>query len=90
VGIYNIGTGTPSTWNQLARSVFGAMKRDPQIEYIPMPTDLLGRYQDYTCADMHKFQSLYNKSHGKPYSFYSLSDGVKDCVQNYVEKDVRW
>ncbi len=90
MGIYNIGCGMPSTWNELAHAVFSALKVPPHIEYIPMPQDLIGRYQDYTCADMHKFQKSYQSVHGKPYQFISLKDGVLDCVQNYVAKELRW
>ncbi len=89
-GIYNAGSGVSSTWNQLADAVFAALNIPSNIEYIPMPQDLMGRYQDYTCADMHKFQRVYQDIHGEPYPFYPLREGVMDCVKNYVAKDIRW
>ena len=56
-GIYNIGRGEPTTWNQLAKAVFAALELPEKIQYIDMPEDLLGKYQNYTCADMSKYIS---------------------------------
>ena len=36
-GIFNIGAGKARNWNDLATTVFRAMDREPQIEYIDMP-----------------------------------------------------
>ena len=71
-GIYNVGRGEPSTWNDLAKAVFKALHKPVNIEYIPMPEDLLGKYQNYTCADMSKWKE-------KP-STYSLEEGVIDAL----------
>jgi ADP-L-glycero-D-manno-heptose 6-epimerase len=87
-GIYNIGMGKPSTWNQLARSIFQALDIPEQIEYIDMPKELVGQYQNYTAADMNK----YCKTHQVQESpiQYPLEHGVKDYVQNYLVKGKRW
>ena len=39
-GIFNIGSGHPHTWNELARAVFSALGRPPRIEYIEMPEEI--------------------------------------------------
>ena len=62
-GIFNIGTGTAHTWNELVGAVFGALERDPVIEYIDMPLELREQYQYFTRADMDKIKkSGYNLS----------------------------
>ncbi|MFO7818210.1 MAG: ADP-glyceromanno-heptose 6-epimerase [Desulfovibrionales bacterium] len=78
-GVFNLGTGTPRTWNDLARAVFTAMGREPRIEYIQMPESLRPKYQYYTRAQMEKLQAV-----GCPLNFTSLEDGARDYVQNYL------
>ncbi|MFW6134879.1 MAG: ADP-glyceromanno-heptose 6-epimerase [Elusimicrobiota bacterium] len=78
-GIYNIGTGKPRTWNDLAKAVFKAMGKYVNIEYIEMPGAVRGHYQYYTCADMEKF-----KNSECDFSPCSLEKGVEDYVRNYL------
>lgn len=85
-GIYNVGSGIASTWNDLARAVFKAMGKPPKIEYVDMPADLAGKYQNYTCADMRKTQKVL-KGVAK---CESLDKGVEDYVRNYLVPDKRW
>ena len=49
-GIYDIGTGNPISFYDVAELV--AKKENGTIEMIPFPDHLKGKYQDYTCADM--------------------------------------
>ncbi|MBK6765455.1 MAG: NAD-dependent epimerase/dehydratase family protein [bacterium] len=56
-GIFNLGTGTPHTYNQLAENVCQALGKPVNIEYFPMPEDLRHRYQYETRADMTKFNA---------------------------------
>ena len=49
-GIFNVGTGTATSFQSVAESV--AKKYNAKIETIPMPTALKGQYQSYTCADL--------------------------------------
>ncbi|MFV0340532.1 MAG: ADP-glyceromanno-heptose 6-epimerase [Parachlamydiaceae bacterium] len=53
-GIFNIGSGNPATWNSVAENLFSSLKIDGKIQYIPMPEDLIGKYQNYSAADMEK------------------------------------
>jgi ADP-L-glycero-D-manno-heptose 6-epimerase len=78
-GIFNVGTGQARTWNDLARSVFAAMGRETQVEYVDMPDTLRGKYQYYTCADLKKLAGR-----GCDVDFRSLEDGIADYVQNYL------
>ena len=84
-GIYNIGRGEPTTWNQLAGAVFKALNKPLRIDYIDMPADLASQYQNYTCADMKKY------SQDKELSFgYDTESAVKDYIQNHILLDHRW
>ncbi len=78
-GVYNVGTGTARTWNDLARAVFAAMGKEARIEYMDMPEILHGKYQNYTEAKMDRLLAQ-----GCPPCDTSLEDGVKDYVQNYL------
>ncbi len=75
----NVGTGVTETWNNLARHVFASLSLPCQIEYIPMPDNIAGQYQNYTCADLASLHSL-----GIDHTFYSLADGVKKYVQKHL------
>ncbi len=81
-GIFNLGTGTPRTWNDLGRAVFRAMDREPEIEYIDMPQALRAKYQYYTRAEMAKLENT-----GCPLDFTHLEDGVRDYVRNYLSEE---
>ena len=58
-GIFNVGTGTPKSFEDVAREV--ATKYDAKIEFIPMPEQLKSQYQTYTKAEMKKLQNVINK-----------------------------
>ncbi len=86
-GLFNIGRGMPVTWNQLATALFKAVGRPVQIEYIEMPQQLLGQYQNYTCAEM----THYCRTHGiQTACHYDLESAVKEYVQDYLLTGKRW
>jgi ADP-L-glycero-D-manno-heptose 6-epimerase len=78
-GIFNIGTGQARSWNDLANSVFAALGRAPQIEYIEMPDRLKGNYQYHTQATIEKLRNA-----GCEVPFRSLEDAVADYVQTHL------
>ena len=47
-GIYDLGTSKPISFQEVAELV--AKKEGGEIEYIPFPDHLVGKYQNYTCA----------------------------------------
>jgi len=63
-GIYDLGTGNPISFQEVAELV--VKKEGGEIEYIPFPEHLQGKYQTYTCAD-NKFD----------YEFLSVADYLK-------------
>jgi len=50
-GIFNVGTGRAQTFNEVARAVIAWHGRG-EIEYVPFPQHLRGRYQSFTEADL--------------------------------------
>lgn len=85
-GLFNIGTGKACTWNELAHAVFKALGKPPKIEYIDMPADLVGKYQNFTCADMRRTQkALKGLAKCEP-----LENSVGDYIRNYLLLDKRW
>lgn len=84
-GLFNIGTGSPQTWNALANAVIASLDRPASIHYIEMPNDLIGKYQNYTCADMSKsIEAGFLMPH------FSLEEAVKDYVSNYLLPMKHW
>jgi ADP-L-glycero-D-manno-heptose 6-epimerase len=74
-GLFNLGTGKARSFNDLARSIFAALQRPPQIEYISMPSDLRNAYQYHTEATMRKMEAC-----GINVKFRSLEDSVADYI----------
>lgn len=83
-GLFNVGTGEARSFYDLAASVFKALNLEPNIEFIEMPETLRPKYQYFTEAKMEKLREA---GYDKP--FYSLEEGAKDYVQNYLDKDMR-
>lgn len=85
-GIYNLGSGRAETWNDVATAMFEALNLPVNIEYIDMPKDLIGKYQNYTCADMRKTDSVISGTR----EVCSLKAAVADYLQNYLVEGKRW
>ena len=69
--VVNAGTGVLSTWNELARAVIDALGRG-EIEYIPFPEGMRGKYQLGSRADLTRLRAL-----GYDRDFVSLREGVR-------------
>lgn len=78
-GLYNLGTGIPRSFYDLAASTFTALNREPKIEYINIPEDIRDKYQYYTCAKMEK---LRNSGYTLP--FTPLEVAINDYVTHYL------
>ncbi len=78
-GIFNVGSGSANTWNDLIAAVFEALELPSRIEYIDMPEALRDNYQYFTELPMQKMQDS-----GCDYSPISLSDAVREYVQDYL------
>lgn len=80
-GLYNVGTGRARTFADLARAIFDALGREPEIEYFDMPEDLRGRYQYFTEADVSKLEEA-----GAAPEWTSLEEGIARYVEHAVEE----
>ena len=78
-GLFNVGTGKARTWVDLVTSVFDAMGKPVNIEFIDMPDILKDKYQYFTEANSEKI-----KNAGYTKEISSLEDGINDYVKNYL------
>ena len=56
-GVVNAGTGASRSFNDVAKALM-AVHGPAEIEYIPFPADLEGRYQHFTEADLTGLREL--------------------------------
>jgi ADP-L-glycero-D-manno-heptose 6-epimerase len=84
-GIYNLGTGKARSFNDLANATFAALNLASQINYVDTPLDIRDKYQYFTQANMSKLKGI-----GYDKGFYTLEEGVKDYVQNYLSTNLYW
>ena len=89
-GIFNLGTGRAQSFNELAaanvnscRALSGEARKSleellklGQIEYVPFPEALKGKYQSFTQADLAKLRAA-----GYEAPFASVEEGVAQYVQ---------
>ncbi len=69
-GFFNVGTGRSQTFNDVANAVLKWHGRG-EIEYIPFPDHLKGRYQSFTQADISALRAA---GYDKP--FKTVEEGV--------------
>ncbi|MCX8729701.1 ADP-glyceromanno-heptose 6-epimerase [Gilliamella sp. B2969] len=74
-GIYNCGTGRAESFQAVADAVLSYHKKE-EIDYIPFPDHLKGRYQRFTQADLTKFRKT-----GCPIDFKTVSEGTTEYMQ---------
>lgn len=77
-GIFNIGTGHATTWKEIVHSIFTTLAIPPSIEYIPMPTDLVGRYQNFSESDKEKTEKALKKE--------CKTTPIPEAVKEYVRE----
>ncbi|HRI46750.1 MAG TPA: ADP-glyceromanno-heptose 6-epimerase [Ignavibacteriaceae bacterium] len=78
-GLFNVGSGEARTWNDLVTSLFNAVGKPINIEYIDLPEHLTDKYQYFTEANLGKI-----KKAGYNNQLHSLEAGVTDYVKNYL------
>lgn len=71
IGIFNVGTGRSQSFNDLANAVIAWHGRG-EVQYVPFPEDLLGRYQSFTEANIDALRRA-----GYANEFLDVSAGVK-------------
>ena len=80
-GIYNLGSGTARTFEDMAKAVFAAADRPAEIEYTPMPPAIRDKYQYYTQARMERLAAA---GYNQPMT--GLEEGVGDYVKRYLSQ----
>ena len=78
-GLFNLGTGKARSFYDLVSATFEAMGLEKNIGFADMPESLRPKYQYFTEAKMDKLREA-----GYTELFYSLEEGTKDYVQNYL------
>ena len=73
-GIYNVGTGVSRSFAEVAAII--ASETGAEIEEIPFPEHLKGRYQTHTCSDNSKI----SKIGGYTQERHDLERGIKKAV----------
>lgn len=90
-GIYNVGTGRARSFNDVALAVINFHRKRQgkavvdlqdainchQINYIPMPDALVGKYQSYTQADLVNLRAV---EYGE--NFDSIENGVEKYLSS--------
>lgn len=74
-GIFNCGTGHAESFQVVADTVL-AHHQQGEVEYIPFPEKLKGRYQAYTQADLTRLRKA-----GYTKTFKTVTEGVSDYMR---------
>ncbi|MWP49526.1 MULTISPECIES: ADP-glyceromanno-heptose 6-epimerase [Gilliamella] len=74
-GIYNCGTGRAESFQAVADAVLTYHKKE-EIDYIPFPDHLKGRYQSFTQADLSNFRKT-----GCQIEFKTVAEGTTKYMQ---------
>jgi ADP-L-glycero-D-manno-heptose 6-epimerase len=73
-GIFNVGTGSSATFNDVARAII-AWHGKGAIRYIPFPDELKSRYQSFTQADIAALRAA-----GYTQPFKDVRAGIKSYL----------
>src|SRR5207247_8850937 len=65
-GIFNVGTGKARSFRDLITAMFRALGREPQIEYVDMPSAIREQYQYFTEAKVENLRRAGYNGHFTP------------------------
>jgi len=80
-GVFNLGSGTARSFEDMAKAVFGAAGKAPKIDYTPMPPAIRDKYQYFTEAKMERL-----KAAGYAQPMTPLEEGIGDYVTRYLSQ----
>ncbi|MFI4965958.1 MAG: ADP-glyceromanno-heptose 6-epimerase [Caulobacterales bacterium] len=80
-GVFNLGSGTARTFEDMARAVFAAAGKEPKIDYTPMPPAIRDKYQYFTEAKMDRLAAA-----GYATPMTTLEEGIGDYVKSYLSQ----
>lgn len=84
-GIFNVGTGAARSFRDLISSLFRALGRAPNIEYIDMPDAIRGQYQYFTQAEVENLRRA-----GYNAGFTPLEDAVARYATQFLDTADRY
>ena len=67
-----MGSGHTNTFNNVAKHIFKLHEKKQIYKYIKMPNDLIGKYQNYTKANITKLRKA-----GYKKNFTTIGDAIK-------------
>lgn len=79
-GIFNVGTGEARSFRDLMLSAYAALGSEPNIEYVEMPDNIRGGYQDFTQATMTRLHHA-----GYNGGFTTLEEAVRRYVTGFLD-----
>ncbi len=79
-GIFNVGTGHCRTFNEVAQAVISEIG-EGRVEYIPFPSELKGKYQSFTQADVTDLRTASWTA-----GFTSIEDGVAQSAREWANE----
>lgn len=79
-GLFNCGTGVARTYLDLAYAICDSLGTPREVEFVDMPAQLRGKYQNFTCANMSKIRGL-----GYKKEFTTLEDGINIYVKKFLQ-----
>jgi len=79
-GIFNVGTGESRSFNDAAKIIIAELGAG-EIEYVPFPENLAGRYQSFTQAEL---SALRGAGYSAPFS--SLENGIAQSIKAWDQE----
>lgn len=84
-GIYNVGTGTSTSFNEVAKAITEQIHLDVKISYVSIPESVKHHYQNYTCADISKLRAVGFKEAMTP-----VVDGVGIYINEFLTQQDKY
>jgi ADP-L-glycero-D-manno-heptose 6-epimerase len=81
-GLFNCGTGTARTYLDLVHAIYDSLGIDRNVDFIDMPEQLRGKYQNFTCADMTALQAK-----GYDRLFTPIEKGIDLYIKKFLATD---
>ncbi|MCE2576776.1 ADP-glyceromanno-heptose 6-epimerase [Komagataeibacter sp. FNDCR2] len=82
-GLFNCGTGVARTYLELAYAICDSLGKPREVDFIDMPANLLGNYQNFTCANMNNIRKC-----GYDKYFTTLEDGINTYIDKFLKGSI--
>ena len=82
-GIFNVGTGTSTTFNKIAALVINRIDKSGIVSYVNIPNNIAVHYQNHTLANIKKLRSVGYKN-----KFISIEEGLISYIDKLNSSDI--